>query len=398
MAIKRERLGTAPASSALWRDPRVRAIVYQVLTLVGVMAFAAYIIHNTIDNLDRQGIASGFGFLNKPAGFGIPQTLIEYNELSPNWRVFWVGLLNTIVVAVVGIALATILGFVIGLARLSSNWLVARLATVYIEVIRNTPVLLQILFWYFAVLQALPQPRDSIAFLGDLFFLNNRGFYLPKPNFEAGFGWVALAFVAALAAVIGIAHWARRRREATGQPFHTVYVGFGLLIGAPLLAYLLTGAPLTFEHPEMGRFKLQGGLVLLPELVALTFALSIYTAAFIAEIVRAGILSVGHGQIEAARALGLKHDHTLRFVVIPQALRVIIPPLTSQYLNLTKNSSLAVAIGYPDFVNVFTGIVLNQTGQAVEVIAMTMAVYLTLSLLTSAFMNWYNRRKALVER
>ncbi len=398
MAIKRERLGTAPASSALWRDPRVRAIVYQVLTLVGVVAFAAYIIHNTIDNLDRQGIASGFGFLNKPAGFGIPQTLIEYNELSPNWRVFWVGLLNTIVVAVVGIALATILGFVIGLARLSSNWLVARLATVYIEVIRNTPVLLQILFWYFAVLQALPQPRDSIAFLGDLFFLNNRGFYLPKPNFEAGFGWVALAFVAALAAVIGIAHWARRRREATGQPFHTVYVGFGLLIGAPLLAYLLTGAPLTFEHPEMGRFKLQGGLVLLPELVALTFALSIYTAAFIAEIVRAGILSVGHGQIEAARALGLKHDHTLRFVVIPQALRVIIPPLTSQYLNLTKNSSLAVAIGYPDFVNVFTGIVLNQTGQAVEVIAMTMAVYLTLSLLTSAFMNWYNRRKALVER
>ena len=398
MAIKRERLGTAPASSALWRDPRVRAIVYQVLTLVGVAAFAAYIIHNTIDNLDRQGIASGFGFLNKPAGFGIPQTLIGYNELSPNWRVFWVGLLNTIVVAVVGIALATILGFVIGLARLSSNWLVARLATVYIEVIRNTPVLLQILFWYFAVLQALPQPRDSIAFLGDLFFLNNRGFYLPKPIFEAGFGWVTLAFVAALAAVIGIAHWARRRREATGQPFHTVYVGFGLLIGAPLLAYLLTGAPLTFEHPEMGRFKLQGGLVLLPELVALTFALSIYTAAFIAEIVRAGILSVGHGQIEAARALGLKHDHTLRFVVIPQALRVIIPPLTSQYLNLTKNSSLAVAIGYPDFVNVFTGIVLNQTGQAVEVIAMTMAVYLTLSLLTSAFMNWYNRRKALVER
>ena len=398
MAIKRERLGTAPASSALWRDPRVRAIVYQVLTLVGVAAFAAYIIHNTIDNLDRQGIASGFGFLNKPAGFGIPQTLIEYNELSPNWRVFWVGLLNTIVVAVVGIELATILGFVIGLARLSSNWLVARLATVYIEVIRNTPVLLQILFWYFAVLQALPQPRDSIAFLGDLFFLNNRGFYLPKPIFEAGFGWVALAFVAALAAVIGIAHWARRRREATGQPFHTVYVGFGLLIGAPLLAYLLTGAPLTFEHPEMGRFKLQGGLVLLPELVALTFALSIYTAAFIAEIVRAGILSVGHGQIEAARALGLKHDHTLRFVVIPQALRVIIPPLTSQYLNLTKNSSLAVAIGYPDFVNVFTGIVLNQTGQAVEVIAMTMGVYLTLSLLTSALMNWYNQRRALVER
>ena len=398
MAVKPEGLGTAPASPPLWRDPRVRAIAYQLLTLVGVVAFAAYIIHNTMDNLSRQGIASGFGFLDKPAGFGIPQTLIEYKVTSPNWRVFWVGLLNTILVAGIGIALATVLGFVIGLARLSSNWLVARLATVYIEVIRNIPVLLQILFWYFAVLQALPAPRDSIAFIGDLFFLNNRGFYAPMPIFEPGFGWVVLAFLVALAAVIVIAQWARRRHDATGQPFHTVYVGFGLLVGLPLLVFLLTGSPLAFEHPEMGRFKLQGGLVLLPELVALTLALSIYTAAFIAETVRAGILSVSHGQIEAAHALGLKHGLTLRFVVIPQALRVIIPPLTSQYLNLTKNSSLAVAIGYPDFVNVFTGIVLNQTGQAVEVIAMTMAVYLTLSLLTSAFMNWYNRRRALVER
>jgi general L-amino acid transport system permease protein len=397
MAIKRERLGTAPASPPLWRDPRVRAIVYQILTLAAVLAFAAYIVHNTMANLSRHGIASGFGFLSQPAGFAIPQTLIAYSELSSNARVFWVGLLNTVLVAVVGIALATVLGFVIGLARLSSNWLVARVATMYIEVIRNTPVLLQLLFWYFAVLQALPQPRDSIAF-ADLFFLNNRGFYTPKPVFEAGFGWVALAFVAGLVATLGVAHWARQRHDATGQPFHTFYVVLGLLLGLPLLAFLLTGAPLTFEHPEMGRFKLQGGLVLLPELVALTLALSVYTAAFIAEIVRAGVLSVSHGQIEAAHALGLKHGQTLRLVVIPQALRVIIPPLTSQYLNLTKNSSLAVAIGYPDFVNVFTGIVLNQTGQAVEVIAMTMGVYLTLSLLTSAFMNWYNRRRALVER
>ena len=398
MAIRRERLPDAPASPALWRDPRVRAIAYQVLTLLGVILFAAYIINNTMANLERQGIASGFGFLDKPAGFGIPQTLIDYTVTSPNWRVFWVGLLNTILVAVIGIALATIVGFLIGLARLSSNWLVARLATVYIETIRNIPPLLQILFWYFAVLQALPQPRDSMAFLGDLFFLNNRGFYAPKPIFEDGFGWVVLALVAAIAGVVGIARWARRRREATGQPFHTFYVSLGLLIGLPLLALIVTGVPIGFEHPEMGRFKLQGGLVLLPELVALALALSIYTASFIAETVRAGILSVSHGQIEAAHALGLRHGHTLRLVVIPQALRVIIPPLTSQYLNLTKNSSLAVAIGYPDFVNVFTGIVLNQTGQAVEVIAMTMAVYLTLSLLTSAFMNWYNRRIALVER
>ena len=398
MAIEREPLGTARASPALWRDPRVRAIAYQVLTLHGVVLFFGYIVHNTMENLDRQGIASGFGFLEKPAGFGIPQTLIDYNELSPNSRVFWVGLLNTMLVAAVGIFLATIVGFAIGLARLSSNWLLARLATVYIEIIRNVPLLLQILFWYFAVLQALPQPRDSMAFLGDLFFLNNRGFYSPKPIFQEGFGWVLLALVAAIAAALGIARWARRRREATGQPFHTVSVAVGLIIGLPLTAYLLTGMPLAFEHAEMGRFKLQGGLVMLPELVALVLALSIYTASFIAETVRAGILAVSHGQIEAAHALGLKHGQTLRLVVIPQALRVIIPPLTSQYLNLTKNSSLAVAIGYPDFVNVFTGIVLNQTGQAVEVIAITMAVYLTLSLLTSAFMNWYNRRMALVER
>jgi general L-amino acid transport system permease protein len=398
MAIRREGPGTAPAAPALWRDARVRAIGYQVLTLLGVVAFAAYIIHNTMDNLARQGIASGFGFLDKPAGFGIPQSLIAYNELSPNWRVFWVGLLNTVLVAGIGIALATVLGFAIGLARLSSNWLVARLATVYVEIIRNVPLLLQILFWYFAVLQALPQPRDSMAFLGDLFLLNNRGFYAPRPVFEDGFGWVMAAFVVALAATIGIARWARHRREATGQPFHTFYVGLGLLVGLPLLAFLLSGMPIAFEHPEMGRFKLQGGVVLLPELVALALALSTYTASFIAETVRAGILSVSHGQIEAAHALGLRHGHTLRLVVIPQALRVIIPPLTSQYLNLTKNSSLAVAIGYPDFVNVFTGIVLNQTGQAVEVIAMTMGVYLTLSLLTSGFMNWYNQRMALVER
>jgi general L-amino acid transport system permease protein len=398
MAFEREQLGTVPTSPAWWRDPRVRAIAYQVLTLLGVILFFGYIVNNTIHNLDRQGIASGFDFLDKPAGFGIPQTLIDYSMLSPNSRVFWIGLLNTLLVAGIGIVLATILGFVIGLARLSSNWLVARLATIYIEIIRNVPLLLQILFWYFAVLQALPQPRDSMAFLGDLFFLNNRGFYSPKPIFEDGFGWVALVFLVALAAAIGIGRWARRRREATGQPFPTFSVGLGLVLGLPLLAFLVTGMPLAFEHAEMGRFKLQGGLVMLPELVALAMALSIYTASFIAETVRAGILAVSHGQIEAAHALGLKHGQTLRLVVIPQALRVIIPPLTSQYLNLTKNSSLAVAIGYPDFVNVFTGIVLNQTGQAVEVIAITMAVYLTLSLLTSAFMNWYNRRIALVER
>ncbi len=397
MAVNRERLGPTPAKPAPWNDPRVRAIVYQILTLVGVVLLAAYFAHNTIINLQRQGIASGFGFLNKPAGFAIPQALIDYTVTSPNARVFWVGLLNTLLVSAVGIVLATLLGFVVGLARLSTNWLVARLATIYVETIRNVPLLLQILFWYFAVLQTLPAPLESLAVPGG-FFLNNRGFYTPKPILEPGFGWIVVAALAAVVAAIAVARFARRRRETTGQPFPTLAVNFALLIGLPLLALVITGGPIAFEHAEMGRFKLQGGLVLLPELVALALALSIYTASFIAEIVRAGILSVSHGQIEAAHALGLRPAPTLRLVVVPQALRVIIPPLTSQYLNLTKNSSLAVAIGYPDFVNVFTGIVLNQTGQAVEVIAITMAVYLTLSLSISMFMNWYNRRIALVER
>ena len=397
MAVEREELGTPPSKPAPWNDPRVRAIVYQILTLALVVGFFAYIVNNTLDNLARQGIASGFGFLEKSAGFGIQLTLVEYTELSPNSQVFWVGLLNTLLVAAIGIALSTILGFLIGLARLSTNWLVARLATVYIEVVRNVPLLLQILFWYIAVLQTLPLPKESLVF-GDLFFLNNRGFYSPKPIYGEGFGLVLLALLVAIVVVFGIARWAKRRREATGQQFHTFYVGLGVLIGLPLLAFVAAGMPVTFEHPEMGRFKLQGGLVILPELVALATALTIYTASFIAEIVRAGILSVSKGQIEAAHALGLRPQPTLRLVVIPQAMRVIIPPLTSQYLNLTKNSSLAVAIGYPDLVNVFSGTVLNQTGQAVEVIAITMAVYLGLSLLISLFMNWYNKRIALVER
>ncbi len=397
MAVEREELGTPPSKPAPWNDPRVRAIVYQILTLALVVGFFAYIVNNTLDNLARQGIASGFGFLEKPAGFGIQLTLVEYTELSPNSQVFWVGLLNTLLVAALGIVLSTFLGFVIGLARLSTNWLVARLATVYIEVVRNVPLLLQILFWYIAVLQTLPLPKESLVF-GDLFFLNNRGFYSPKPIYGEGSGLVLLALLVAIVAVFVIARWAKRRREATGQQFHTFYVGLGVLIGLPLLAFVAAGMPVTFEHPEMGRFKLQGGLVILPELVALATALTIYTASFIAEIVRAGILSVSKGQIEAAHALGLRPQPTLRLVVIPQAMRVIIPPLTSQYLNLTKNSSLAVAIGYPDLVNVFSGTVLNQTGQAVEVIAITMAVYLGLSLLISLFMNWYNKRIALVER
>jgi general L-amino acid transport system permease protein len=306
-------------------------------------------------------------------------------------------LLNTLLVSAVGVVLATILGFVIGIARLSSNWLVARISTVYIETVRNIPLLLQLLFWYFAVLQALPHPRDSVA-VGATVFLNNRGLSVPRAVVGEGIGVTAIALLVAIVAVVFLTRWARRRREATGQLFPTVSAALGLLIGLPLLAFVALGEPLSFEYPEMGRFRLEGGLTLVPEFVALLAGLSIYTAAFIAESVRSGILAVSHGQVEAASALGLRRTQVLRLVVIPQALRVIIPPLTSQYLNLTKNSSLAVAIGYPDLVSIVAGTTLNQTGQAVEAITLTMAVYLTLSLSISLFMNWYNRHIALVER
>jgi general L-amino acid transport system permease protein len=397
MAIERQFSGTRPARPAPWRDPRVRSIVFQALTLIVVVLVAAYFVDNTLTNLRRQGIAAGFRFLDRTAGFDIGFTLIDYSAVSTYGRAFWVGLLNTLLVSALGVVLATILGFVIGLARLSTNWLIARLAIVYIETIRNIPLLLQLLFWYFAVLQALPHPRDSVA-VGGTVFLNNRGLSIPLAVLGEGAGATPIAVVVALVAVVLLGRWAKRRREATGQAFPTVLASIGLLIGLPLLAFMMLGAPVSFEYPEMGRFRLTGGLTLVPEFVALLTGLTIYTAAFIAEIVRAGVMAVSHGQIEAASALGLRPPQTLRFIVIPQALRVIIPPLTSQYLNLTKNSSLAVAIGYPDLVSIVAGTTLNQTGQAVEAIAMTMAVYLTLSLLISLFMNWYNRRIALVER
>ena len=362
-----------------WNDPRLRALLFQLVFLVAVLGLLGFIVHNTLANLHTRGISTGFDFLANEAGFGIIQTLVEYSETSSFGRTFLVGLLNTLLVSVLGILLATLLGFVIGIARLSGNWLVSRLAAVYVEVFRNIPLLLQIFFWYFAVLRALPRPRDSLA-LGDAVFLNLRGLYLPRPLFEPGFGWVFAALMLAVTAALLLAAWARRRRLATGEGLPGGWIGLGLILLLPSLAFVLTGAPLGWELPALKGFNFQGGITVIPELAALLLALTIYTAAFIAEIVRAGILSVPKGQTEAAAALGLKRRHVLRLVIIPQALRVIIPPLTSQYLNLLKNSSLATAIGYPDLVNVFAGTTLNQTGQAVEVIAMTMAVYLTISL------------------
>ena len=380
-----------------WNDPRLRALVFQLVFLAAVLALLGFIVHNTLANLESRGISTGFDFLGNEAGFGIIQTLVDYSETSTFGRTFLVGLLNTLLVSLLGIVLATLLGFVVGVARLSSNWLVSRLAATYIEIFRNIPLLLQIFFWYFAVLRALPRPRESLA-LGEAVFLNLRGLYLPRPLFEPGFGWVLASLAIAVIAALLLGAWGRRRRLNTGQGLPSGWIGLGLILLVPGLTFLLVGAPLGWELPALRGFNFQGGITVIPELAALLLALTIYTAAFIAEIVRAGILAVPKGQTEAAAALGLKRRHVLRLVVIPQALRVIIPPLTSQYLNLLKNSSLATAIGYPDLVNVFAGTTLNQTGQAVEVIAMTMAVYLSISLTISLFMNWYNARIALMER
>jgi general L-amino acid transport system permease protein len=388
----------APATRPpLFYDPRVRAIFFQVLVLGIVILGGAYLINNTLANLARQGIASGFGFLNTTAGFSVSMTLIEYSEESTYGRVFLVGLLNTLLVSGIGVFFATILGFLIGVARLSHNWLVSKMAAAYIETLRNIPLLLQLFFWYFAVLRALPGTRNSVE-LFDVFFINNRGLSSPAPIYEPGFSAIPIALGIALVATFLMARWARKRQEATGEQFPKFWAGVGLIVGLPLLAAIVTGFPLSWDYPELKGFNFVGGMVLIPEFVSLTLALSTYTAAFIAENVRSGILAVSHGQTEAAFALGLRRGPTLRLIIIPQALRVIIPPLTSQYLNLTKNSSLAAAIAYPDIVLVFAGTVLMQTGQAVEIIGITMGTYLIISLLISGFMNWYNQKMALVER
>ncbi|MFN3130748.1 amino acid ABC transporter permease [Roseibium sp.] len=394
----------APARASLVNDPKVRGLFYQALLIAALIFFGYFIVTNTVANLERQNIASGWGFLENTAGFGIIQSLVPYAETSTYGQAIFVGFLNTLMVAVVGIFFATIIGFVVGIARLSNNWVINQIAYWYVELVRNVPLLLQIFFWYFAVLRAVPGKREKWS-LFDTFHLNIAGLRMPKPIWEDGSGFIGFALIIGIVASVVVSKWARKRQDETGQQFPVFWTALGLIIGLPVITYFVTGMPMYLEHPnfvETGPilrrgFELGVGFNLIPEFLALTTALAIYTAAFIAEIVRAGIQAVSHGQTEASHALGLRNGPTLRLVVIPQAMRVIIPPLTSQYLNLTKNSSLAVAIAFPDLVSV-GGTVLNQTGQAIEIIAIWMAVYLSLSLITSAFMNWYNQRMALVER
>jgi general L-amino acid transport system permease protein len=385
-----------PRLRAPWHDPRFRSVVWQILFIGVVVALIAFLVHNTLVNLRRQNIASGFGFLDREAAFGIGESLIAYSPADTYARAFLVGLLNTLYVSALGIVLATVLGTVMGIARLSSNWLIRKLAQVYVETFRNIPLLLQLFFWWAMLRVSAPAPRQAWELLPGV-LVSNRGFVYPVPVADPVHRWMLVALALGVAAAIGMSRWAKRRQARTGAQFPSGWVGLGLIAGPPLLVFVAAGMPLELEWPELKGFNFVGGGAVSPEFAALLIGLTVYTGSFVAEIVRAGILAVSWGQTEAASALGLKPGQRMRLIVLPQALRVIVPPMTSEYLSLTKNSSLAVAIGYPDLVSI-ANTTMNQTGQAVEGIAMIMAVYLVISLLISLFMNLYNRAVALVER
>lgn len=424
----------AVTKTAFYNNPKFRSALYQLVALAAIVWFGVEFAINAHANLEAQNVRFGLRFFDDPAGFGISQALIPYSEQDTYRRVFFVGLLNTLLVSVLGIVFATVLGFAIGLARLSSNWLLARIAGGYVELVRNLPLLFQILFWYLAVLLALPGPRQSLTiglqpivlhiaegfaylerhgiaaglatwwqslaeWIGPpAIYLNSRGVIMPRLVFGEGIRIVVAAFAIAILAVVGLRVWARRRQDMTGARFPLGWTALALLVGLPALTLLAVGSPVSLDVPRLRGFNFVGGIQVIPEFLALLVALTTYTAAFIAEVVRAGVLAVPKGQTEAAMALGLRRSVTLRRIVVPQAMRVIIPPLTNQYLNLTKNSTLAAAIGYPDLVAVFAGTTLNQTHQAIEIVAITMAVYLVISLVTSLGMNIYNARLRLGER
>ena len=391
-------VGSAPrVKVAPWNDPVIRGWVFQIVVvgLVGLLAW--YLVSNTMENLQRQKIASGFHFLEREAGFEIGDTMIAYSPASTYARAIFVGLLNTLKVAVLGVILSTILGTMIGVGRLSSNWLLARICEWYVEAFRNVPLLLWLFLFYKLISEAFPGPRQAISLLWNTVFLSNRGLYFPVPVADPIHAWMGLAFLVGIAGAWVLHRWARKRQDATGQPFPSILAGFSVALGLPILVWLLGGAPHHMSWPELKGFNFDGGTVIQPEFTALLVGLVLYTSAFVAEIVRSGILALHKGQSEAAAAIGLTRGQSMRLVLLPQALRVIVPPMTSQYLNITKNSSLAIAIGYPDLV-ASINVTINQTGQAIENVLLIMAAYLSVSLSISAFMNWYNKRIALRER
>jgi general L-amino acid transport system permease protein len=381
----------------LWNDKDARSVLIQILTLAALLAFIAYIVSNAVANLEAIGKTFSFGFLSEPASYDINQTLIPYTSRSTHFEAAIVGLLNTLLVAVCGIVLTTLLGFTLGVLRLSSNWLVNRMAYCWIEMTRNVPVLLHILLIHGIIVTSLPRPKQAID-VGGSFFLSNRGFFVPSPQFEPAFWAVAIAFVAAIVFAVGFSKYAHKVQDETGKHLPVFWVNLGAIVGLPLIVYFIAGMPMHWETPALKGFNFKGGMVLRPEFLALWLALSYYHGSFIAEIVRAGILSVSYGQTEASYALGLRPNRTLSLIIIPQALRVIVPPLASQYMNLAKNSSLAIAIGYMDLVATIGGISLMQTGKEMETMIIVLLTYLALSLSISAVMNWYNRRIKLVER
>ncbi|TMJ22910.1 MAG: amino acid ABC transporter permease [Alphaproteobacteria bacterium] len=379
-----------------WNDPVIRGWVFQVVVVALVGLLAWFLVSNTVENLQRQKIASGFHYLEREAGFEIGDTMIAYSPASTYARAILVGMLNTLKIAVLGIIMATILGTAIGVGRLSPNWLLARVCEGYVEMFRNVPLLLWLFLIYKLISEAFPGPRQAINVLNS-FFLSNRGLYFPVPVADPIHKWMGVALLVGIAAAVVVKRWAKKRQDATGLPFPTIKASIGLIVGLPLLIWLLGGAPHHMSWPELKGFNFEGGTVIQPEFTALLVGLVLYTSAFVAEIVRSGILALHKGQTEAALAIGLSRGHVMRLVLLPQALRVIVPPMTSQYLNITKNSSLAIAIGYPDLV-ASVNVTINQTGQAIENILIIMAAYLTVSLSISAFMNWYNKRITLRER
>ncbi|OSQ43020.1 amino acid ABC transporter permease [Thalassospira alkalitolerans] len=377
-------------------DENVRAILYQIIAIGLVILAGWYLVSNTLENLERQNISTGYSFLDLEASFEISESMIDYTAQSNYASALMVGLLNTVKVSLLGIILCTLIGTIFGIARLSSNWIVRKLATVYVETFRNIPVLLQLFFWYALIPNAFPHPRDAIEPLPGV-LLTSRGIYLPVPVADNAYTLMGIAAIIAFIAIFFINRWARKRQDATGQPFPMAMVGIGIFVGLVFIAYLAGGAPTEMDIPALKGFNIRGGYNISPEFMAVLIGLTVYTSTYVAEVVRSGIQAVPNGQWEAADSLGIKRSVALRKVILPQSMRVAIPPLTNQYLNLTKNSSLAVAVGYPDLVSV-SNTTMNQTGQAIEAISIFMSIYLGLSLLTSLFMNWFNKKMALVER